>query len=129
MILKTDGNGNFVLPATTVLSGLSEQLVSRHRDLGLRHPLGVYNTSIAVVTKRVDRVLSLLRVVVPEADSGDAGSPEKHVDELLESQEALLHGLMHKRWTPELGQLAKVGSRPRRRSLECHGRDGVILLS
>ena len=33
------------------------------------------------------------------------------------------------RWTPELGQLAKVGSRPRRRSLECHGRDGVILLS
>ena len=94
MILKTDGNGNFVLPATTVLSGLSEQLVSRHRDLGLRHPLGVYNTSIAVVTKRVDRVLSLLRVVVPEADSGDAGSPEKHVDELLESQEALLHGLM-----------------------------------
>ena len=33
------------------------------------------------------------------------------------------------RWTPEFGQLAKVGSRPRRRSLECHGRDGVILLS
>ena len=33
------------------------------------------------------------------------------------------------RWTPKLGQLAKVGSRPRRRSLECHGRDGVILLS
>ena len=33
------------------------------------------------------------------------------------------------RWTPEFGQLAKVGSRPRRRSLECHGRDGVILLA
>ena len=33
------------------------------------------------------------------------------------------------RWTPEFGQLAKVGSRPRRRSLECHGSDGVILLS
>ena len=94
MILKTDENGNFVLPATAVLSGLSEQLVSSHRDLMLRHPLGVYNTSIAVIAKRVDRVLSLLRVVVPEADSGDAGSPEEHVDELLESQEALLHGLM-----------------------------------
>ena len=94
MILKTDGNGNFVLPATAVLSSLSEQLTSRHRDLGLRHPLGVYNTSIAVIAKRVDRVLSLLRVVVPEADSGDAESPEEHVDELLESQEALLHGLM-----------------------------------
>ncbi len=33
------------------------------------------------------------------------------------------------RWTPKFGQLAKVGSRPRRRSLECHARDGVILLS
>ena len=33
------------------------------------------------------------------------------------------------RWTTEFGQLAKVGSRPRRRSLECHGSDGVILLS
>ena len=31
--------------------------------------------------------------------------------------------------SPEFGQLAKVGSRPRRRSLECHGSDGVILLS
>ena len=37
--------------------------------------------------------------------------------------------LVRQRWTPEFGQLAKVGSRPRRRSLECHGRDGVILLS
>ena len=33
------------------------------------------------------------------------------------------------RWTPKFGQLAKVGSRPRRRSLACHGRDGVILLN
>ncbi len=33
------------------------------------------------------------------------------------------------RWIPKFGQVAKVGSRPRRRSLECHGRDGVILLS
>ena len=33
------------------------------------------------------------------------------------------------RWIPKFGQLAKVGSRPRRRSLACHGRDGVILLS
>ena len=34
-----------------------------------------------------------------------------------------------KRWTPKFGQVAKVGSRPRRRSLACHGRDGVIRLS
>ena len=33
------------------------------------------------------------------------------------------------RWTPNFGQVAKVGSRPRRRSLECHERDGVIRLS
>ena len=34
-----------------------------------------------------------------------------------------------KRWTPNFGQVAKVGSRPRRRSLACHERDGVIRLS
>ena len=34
-----------------------------------------------------------------------------------------------KRWTPKFGQLAKVGSRPRRRSLEYHRRDGVTLPS
>ena len=33
------------------------------------------------------------------------------------------------RWTLKFGQLAKVESRPRKRSLECHGRDGVIPLS
>ena len=33
------------------------------------------------------------------------------------------------RWTPKFGQLAKVESSPRKRSLECHGRDGVIPLS
>ena len=34
-----------------------------------------------------------------------------------------------KRWTLKFGQLAKVESRPRKRSLACHGRDGVIPLS
>ena len=33
------------------------------------------------------------------------------------------------RWTLKFGQLAKVESSPRKRSLECHGRDGVIPLS
>ena len=37
--------------------------------------------------------------------------------------------VVYQRWTPKFGQLAKVGSRPRRRSLACHGRDGVIRLS
>ena len=36
---------------------------------------------------------------------------------------------VEQRWTPKFGQLAKVGSRPRKRSLACHGRDGVILLN
>ena len=35
----------------------------------------------------------------------------------------------NQRWTLKFGQLAKVESRPRKRSLECHGRDGVIPLS
>ena len=35
----------------------------------------------------------------------------------------------YQRWTLKLGQLAKVESSPRKRSLECHGRDGVISLS
>ena len=38
-------------------------------------------------------------------------------------------GLDTQRWTLKFGQLAKVESRPRKRSLECHGRDGVIPLS
>ena len=33
------------------------------------------------------------------------------------------------RWTPDFGQAAKVESRPSRRSLECHGRDGSTRLS
>ena len=41
----------------------------------------------------------------------------------------LLQRVGVERWTPKFGQLAKVGSRPRRRSLACHGRDGVIRLS
>ena len=36
---------------------------------------------------------------------------------------------VEQRWTLKFGQLAKVESRPRKRSLECHGRDGVIPLS
>ena len=33
------------------------------------------------------------------------------------------------RWTPKFGQVAKVGSRPQRRSLECPERDGATRLS
>ena len=38
-------------------------------------------------------------------------------------------GRVTQRWTLKFGQLAKVESRPRKRSLACHGRDGVIPLS
>ena len=92
-VFRSDANGNVVLPARAVLAGLPEQLPSRHGELGLRHPLGTYNTSVAVVAKRVTRVISLLRTVVPEMGSGHTESPEQ-VDALLESQEALLQGLM-----------------------------------
>jgi hypothetical protein len=36
---------------------------------------------------------------------------------------------MSERWSPEFGQLAKVGSRPSRRSLECRERDGSTHLT
>ena len=35
----------------------------------------------------------------------------------------------NQRWTPKFGQVAKVGSRPQRRSLECPERDGTTRLS
>ena len=43
-VVRSDANGNVVLPARAVLAGLPEQLRSRHGELGLRHPLGTYNT-------------------------------------------------------------------------------------
>ena len=92
-VFRSDTNGNVVLPAAAVLAGLPEQFSSRHGELGLRRPLGTYNTSVAVVAQRVTRVISLLRTVVPETGSGHTESPQQ-ADALLESQEALLHGLM-----------------------------------
>ena len=92
-VFRSDANGNVVLPAAAVLAGLPEQLPSRHGELGLRRPLGTYNTSVAVVAERVARVISLLRTVVPETGSGHRESPQQ-ADALLESQEALLQGLM-----------------------------------
>ena len=57
-VVRSEANGNVVLPARAVLAGLPEQLRSRHGELGLRHPLGTYNTSVAVVAKRVTRACS-----------------------------------------------------------------------
>ena len=82
----------------------------------------------------------------PAAPAGRPGSdrlrcqPQRHIAASNESLIVgrpvrnavlrLIRGMdLRQRWTPEFGQLAKVGSRPRRRSLECHGSDGVILLS
>ena len=48
---------------------------------------------------------------------------------IVEIDETYVGGKERKRWTPKFGQVVKVGSRPRRRSLACHGRDGVIRLS
>ena len=93
VVVRSDANGNVVLPARAVLAGLPKQLPSRHRELGLRHPLGTYNTSVAVVAKRVTRVVNLLRTVVPETGPGHTESPEQ-AEALLESHEALLQGLM-----------------------------------
>ena len=77
-----DARGNVVLPATAVLAGLPGQLSSRHGELGLRHPLGIYNTSVTRVEERFRRVVELL------------STPEQQRNELLDSQEALLKALM-----------------------------------
>ena len=79
IILRCDANGHVVLPATAVLAGLRGGLQSRHGKLGLRHPLGTYNTSIGLVEDRIAKVVGLL--------SRKKGG-------LLEAQESLLHGLM-----------------------------------
>ena len=92
-VVRSDANGNVVLPARAVLAGLPEQLPSRHGELRLRHPLGTYNTSVAVVAKRITRVVNLLRTVVPETGAGHTDSREQ-AEALLESHEALLQGLM-----------------------------------
>ena len=81
-LFRSDASGNVVLPATAVLSALPEQLSSRHGELGLRHPLGNYNMSVARVAEcfsRVTRVLSTAR---------------QRGNELLDFQESLLKGLM-----------------------------------
>ena len=77
VVVRSDANGNVVLPARAVLAGLPKQLPSRHRELGLRHPLGTYNTSVAVVAKRVTRVVNLLRTVVPETGPGTRNHQNK----------------------------------------------------
>lgn len=92
-VVRSDVNGNIVLPARAILAGLPQQLSSRHGELGLRHPLGTYNTSVVVVAKRVARVVSLLRTVMTETSHGTKQSPEE-AEALLESHEALLQGLM-----------------------------------
>ena len=51
------------------------------------------------------------------------------VPQAIQEAGVALGATSRERWTPKFGQLAKVGSRPRRRSLACHGRDGVIRLS
>ena len=60
---------------------------------------------------------------------------EQNVRTFLQARTKVNRGIIEtisqtpERWTPKFGQLAKVGSRPRKRSLACHGRDGVILLN
>ena len=81
-LFRSDANGNVVLPATAVLSALPEQLSSRHGELGLRHPLGIYNTSVARVAERFSRVTKVL------------STARQRGNELLDLQESLLKGLM-----------------------------------
>ena len=93
IMIRSNENNNITLPAVAVLAGLPEQLQSQHRKLGLRHPLGIYNTSIALVARRVSRVVDLLPAAVAEAGS-DRTAPRGKVEALLECQEALLQGLL-----------------------------------
>ena len=86
----SDANGSIVLPATAALAALPDRFPSRHGELGLRHPLGAYNTSVAVIRKRVVEVIRRLETVV----TGAFRTASEESDALLDSQEALLHGLM-----------------------------------
>jgi hypothetical protein len=92
--LLADEHNNFSLPAEVSLRSVPSDRLSRHGDLGLRHPLAIYNTSIATVAQRFDHALRALSAIVPTA--GPATDAQvSAADKLLESQEALLHGLMH----------------------------------
>ena len=79
------------LPAAATLRGLGANVPTFHMRSDLRPPLGIYNTSIEAVTKRLSRVvemnLSTWRWVDPQA--GDS----REEDELLERQDALLDAL------------------------------------
>ena len=63
------------------------------------------------------------------AEFREGGFRTNPVGIVAEDDQQFGRGVGAQRWTPKFGQLTKVGSRPRRRSLACHGRDGVILLS
>jgi hypothetical protein len=92
--LPTDDANNFTLPATRVLDQIHPGHITRHDSLGLRRPLGVYNTSVATLAQRLTGVTRLLALVInPEAASGDVVEANK--ENLLDSYEALLHALMH----------------------------------
>ena len=52
---------------------------------------------------------------------------EEYAELEVDAKVELIRSL--ERWTLKLGQLTKVESSPRKRSLECHGRDGVLPLS
>lgn len=81
-LFVSDEGGKVVLPARTALTALSSQVPSRYGELGLRHPLGIYNTSVTRVAQRFARVIGLL------------SRPGHPGEELIESQESLLRALM-----------------------------------
>jgi hypothetical protein len=91
--LAVDEQSNFELPAVSVLRRLAADVASRHTELGLRHPLGIYNMSITKIAHACSRVMEALPHVeiasarTPEAKEGDA--------RLIDAYEALLHALMH----------------------------------
>jgi len=92
--LPTDDANNFTLPATRVLEQIPPGHTSRHDSLGLRHPLGLYNSSVATLSQRLTRATRLLALVInPEAASADVVQADK--EDLLDAYEALLHALMH----------------------------------
>ncbi len=69
---------------------------------------------------------------VLDQEHGALEAREKETPPMLKVVEETVvgkEGIGRERWTPKFGQLVKVESRPRRRSLECHGRDGVFRLN
>ncbi len=130
-------------PATPLLYILSDDLALRGPKFGC----GLAQCGACTVLVDGQAIRSCVRPVRDVADSeittleglGTVEQPHPLQRAFIDEQAAqcgfCLSGVILtakaflERWTPKFGQVAKVGSRPQRRSLECPERDGTTRLS